>query len=121
MCMCVGVLCRCYIRIDWATTFLEGGGLPLAKIIGSSGVYPDYMFCNYNRLAMLSAKLVPNNRHIKNKIKSSGVSALYARPLSQPMHYTHKSTTLSSFSTDLTTTPGKCNLSSLLLILLLVT
>ena len=103
MCMCVGVLCRCYTCIEMAGTFSGGGGLPLAKIIGQSGVYPDYMFCNYNRLAMLSAKLVPNNRHIKNKIKSSGVSALYARPLSQPLHYTHKSTTLFSLSTDLTT------------------
>ncbi len=91
MCMCVGVLCRCYICIDWANFFSGGGGLPLAKIIGQSGAYPDYITCNYNRLAMLHHKCITNNRHIKNKIKSSGVSALYARPLSQPMHYTHKS------------------------------
>jgi len=55
MCMCESVLSRCYIRIDWAPTFSGGGGLPLAKIIGSSGVYPDYITCNYNRLAMLGA------------------------------------------------------------------
>jgi hypothetical protein len=81
--MCVGVLCRCYICIDWATTFSGGGGLPLAKIIGQSGVYPDHMFCNYNRLDMMCAKRVPNNRHIKNKIKSSGYACLVrATPVS---------------------------------------
>ena len=53
MCMCVSVLFGCYIRIDWALDFLGGGGLPLAKIIGSSGLLPDYITCNYNRLAML--------------------------------------------------------------------
>ena len=42
-------------RMDWANFFSGVGGLPLAKIIGSSGVYPDHMFCNYNRLAMLGA------------------------------------------------------------------
>ena len=55
MCMCVSVLCKCIIRIERAPTFSGGGGMPLAKIIGSSGVYPDYMFCNYNRLTMLRA------------------------------------------------------------------
>ena len=64
MCMCESVLCRCYIRIVGAPSFLGGGGLPLAKIIGSSGVYPDYITCNYNRLTMLCAKRVPNTRHI---------------------------------------------------------
>ncbi len=76
MCMCVSVLCRCYIRIDCAPSFLGGGGLPLAKIIGSSGVHPDYNTCNYNRLAMPCAKRVPNNRHIKNKNKSWGYACL---------------------------------------------
>ena len=55
MCMCESVLCRCYIRIDWANFFSGGGGLPLAKIIGSSGVHPDCITCNYNRLAALGA------------------------------------------------------------------
>ena len=91
MCMCESVLSRCYIRIERAPIFSGGGGLHLAKIIGSSGVHPDYITCNYNRLAMLHHKRITNNRHIKNKIKSSGVSALYARALPQPMHYTHKS------------------------------
>ena len=103
MCMCVSVLCKCIIRIVGAPTFSGGGGMPLAKIIGQSGVYPDYITCNYNRLAMLHHKRITNNKHIKNKIKSSGVSAWYARPLSQPMQYTHKSTTLFSVSTDPTT------------------
>ncbi len=55
MCMCVSVLCKGIIRIVGAPSFSGGGGLPLAKIIGSSGVYPDYITCNYNRLAMLGA------------------------------------------------------------------
>ena len=76
MCMCVSVLCGCYIRVDCAPIFLGGGGLPLAKIIGSSGVQPDYITCNYNRLAMLGHKLVTNTRHIKNKIKSWGYACL---------------------------------------------
>lgn len=53
MCMCESVLCRCIIRLDWQNFFSEGGGLPLAKIIGSSGLLPDYITRNYNRLAML--------------------------------------------------------------------
>jgi len=55
MCMCDSVLCRCIIRLVWENFFSGGGGLFPAKIIGSSGVQPDYMFCNYNRLAMLRA------------------------------------------------------------------
>jgi len=34
-------------------TFFGGWGSAPGKIIGSSGSLPDYMFCNYNRLAML--------------------------------------------------------------------
>ena len=64
MCMCESVLSRCYTCIEVAPSFSGGGGLPLAKIIGSSGLLPDYITCNYNRLAMLCAKLVPNIRHI---------------------------------------------------------
>lgn len=53
MCMCESVLSRCYTCIEVALSFSGGGGLPLAKFIGSSGLLPDYITCNYNRLAML--------------------------------------------------------------------
>ena len=52
-CACVRVSCVGYIRIDCANFFSGGGGLPLAKIIRSSGLLPDYITCDYNRLAML--------------------------------------------------------------------
>jgi len=35
--------------------FFRGWGHALGKIIGSSGLLPDYITCNYNRLAMLRA------------------------------------------------------------------
>ena len=89
MCMCESVLSRCYIRIDCAPIFLGGGGLPLAKIIGSSGVYPDNITCNYNKLTMLSAKAVPNNRHIKNKIKSWGGYACLVRATPDTVYALH--------------------------------